>query len=310
MRIGEGAYTYEWIERWASIPDTPSGRANGRTHGVAVAADGSVVVFNQASPAVLRFDPDGTLMGAWGDRFPGAHGLTLVHEDGEDYLWLTDEHTGEVVKTTLDGRTVQQIERPDLPAYREGKYSPTWVAVSETRLGGNGDVWVADGYGMNFVHRYDRDGRYLGSLDGTEGEAGAFNCPHGLWIDDRRGAAELCIADRGNRRVQVYGFDGHFRRAWGDDVFGCPCGGVVQGDTLYVPELCARLAILDGADRLVAYVGRNEATCDVPGWPDHPAERIEPGKFNSPHAMTVDAAGNLYVVEWIVGGRITKLAKV
>lgn len=310
MLVGEGDYTYTWVERWADIPDTESGRANGRTHGVVVAGDGSVIVFNQADPAVLRFDPDGALLAAWGDRFHGAHGLTLVHEDGTDYLWLTDEHSAEVVKTTLDGRTVQRLERPGLPAYRDGRYSPTWVAVHEPRFGGDGSVWVADGYGMNYVHRYDRDGRYLGSLDGTEGAAGAFNCPHGLWVDYRRAEPELCIADRGNRRIQVYDLDGRFKRAWGEDVFGCPCGGVPHGSELYVPELCARLAVLDADDRLICYLGRNEATCDVPGWPDHPAERIMPGRFNSPHAMAVDPAGNLYVVEWIRGGRITKLVKV
>ncbi len=307
MRIGEEPFSYEWIEHWAAIPDTPSGRANGRTHGVAVAADGSVLVFHQADPAVLRFDPDGRLMAAWGDRFPGAHGMTLARCDGDEHLWLTDEHTGEVVRTTLDGRTVQTLDRPDLPAYRDGRYSPTWVAVAGEGFGG--DVWVADGYGMNYVHRYDRDGRYLGSLDGTEGEAGAFDCPHGLWIDARRGTPELCIADRGNRRIQVYDLDGRFVRAWGDDVFRLPCGGAVQGDVLYVPELCARLAVLDAEDRLVCYLGRNEAACDVPGWPDHAPERILPGRFNSPHAMAVAPDGSLFVVEWIVGGRITKLAR-
>lgn len=32
-------------------------------------------------------------------------------------------------------------------------------------------------------------------------------------------------------------------------------------------------------------------------------------KFNSPHGAAADASGNLYVVEWITGGRITKLEK-
>ena len=30
---------YEWIEGWAKIPDTASGRENGRTHGVVVTKD-------------------------------------------------------------------------------------------------------------------------------------------------------------------------------------------------------------------------------------------------------------------------------
>jgi hypothetical protein len=36
---------------------------------------------------------------------------------------------------------------------------------------------------------------------------------------------------------------------------------------------------------------------------------LEAGKFNSPHGMAIDGKGNLYVAEWLIGGRFTKLAK-
>ena len=38
------------------------------------------------------------------------------------------------------------------------------------------------------------------------------------------------------------------------------------------------------------------------GWPNIPRELVEPGKFNSPHGMAAGADGNLYVVEWLIGG--------
>ena len=66
MQIRSGKHTYQWIDNWARIPDTSSGRENGRTHGVCVARDGSVIVFHQAHEAVLRFDPDGKLISSWG----------------------------------------------------------------------------------------------------------------------------------------------------------------------------------------------------------------------------------------------------
>lgn len=80
MRIGSGRHTYEWIENWARIPDTESSRASGRTHGVAVSGSGSILVFHEATPAVLVFEADGSQQSAWGDHFPGAHGMTLVHK--------------------------------------------------------------------------------------------------------------------------------------------------------------------------------------------------------------------------------------
>jgi len=56
MVVESQAGIYRWIENWAVIPDTPRGRENGRTHGVAVSTSGSVLVFHQAVPAVLIFD--------------------------------------------------------------------------------------------------------------------------------------------------------------------------------------------------------------------------------------------------------------
>lgn len=298
--------TYRWEDWSALLPESDRGSA--RTHGVAVTEAGHVVVFRQADPAVLVLDAAGTLLDAWGDRFLGAHGLTLVREDGRELLWLTDEHSGEVVKTTLDGETLLSLEPPPLAAYEGGTYAPTWVAVFEERFGGDGSVWVADGYGMNLVHHYDREGRYLDSLDGAEG-AGAFDCPHSVWFDTRRAEPELYVADRGNRRLQVYDPEGRFKRVAGEGALECPCVGVTRGDELIVAELCARLAVLDRDDRLVGYLGRNEAVCDLDEWPDLAPRHLRTDCFNSPHGIAAAADGSLYVVEWIVGGRFIKLAR-
>lgn len=312
MRIGTGEFTYEWHENWATIPDTETGRQNGRTHGVVVSKTGDVLVFNQSRPAILRFSPDGQLKNAWGDRFGGAHGMTLVEEDGQEFLWLTDQNSTEVVKTTLDGQTILNLQRPPHPVYDGGaKYVPTWVAVNERRLGGNGDIWVADGYGSNYIHRYDERGAYIASINGTEGTAGAFKCPHGIRFVSRAGGApELFIADRSNQRVQVYDADGRFKRAFGTDYLNSPCMFATHGDLLFIPELRARVTVADRNDKPLARLGENDAAASIAGWPQLPKDQIKPGKFNSPHGMTVDAQGNLFVVEWIVGGRVSKLQRV
>ena len=86
--VGEGNYRYQWINRWAVIPDTPGGRTNGRTHGVVVSKNGTVLVFHQVNPALLVYDQSGKLLDSWGDRFAGAHGMTIVEEGNEEFLWL------------------------------------------------------------------------------------------------------------------------------------------------------------------------------------------------------------------------------
>lgn len=308
--IGPSKLRYQWAEHWVRIPQTATGQADGRTHGVAVTRHGEIVVFHQADPAVVIYNAEGALLTSWGNRFPGAHGLTLVQEGAEDFLWLADSKTGEVVKTTLDGDTILNLQKPALALYDNGKYAPTWVAVHEERHGGNGDIWVTDGYGTSYIHCYDREGRYIDSINGSEGEAGLFKCPHSIFMDTRKAQPELYIADRGNQRVQVYDVEGNYLRVFGADFLTSPCAFAVSGEQLIIPELRARVAILDGQDRLLGYLGENEIVCELAGWPNHPAELIQTGCFNSPHSVAADAQGNIYVTEWIIGGRITKLTPV
>ena len=96
-------------------------------------------------------------------------------------------------------------------------------------------------------------------------------------------------------------------RAFGDDVLTSPCGFVAVGEHLVIPELHARVTVLDGKDQVVGCIGANEQVCDTEDWPNVPVDLWESGKFVSPHGVAADAEGNLYVVEWIVGGRIVKL---
>ncbi|HZE09545.1 MAG TPA: hypothetical protein VE110_12390, partial [Gemmatimonadaceae bacterium] len=275
-----------------------------------VTGDGSVVVFHVGNPAVLVYDQTGSLINSWGDRFPGAHGLTLVQEGDAEYLWLTDYVTGEVVKTTLQGETVLSLPFPDLKGYNDPKYAPTWVTVFEERAGGNGDIWVADGYGAAYVHRYDRNGNYRNSINGTAG-AGKFRHPHGIVVDTRKREPELYVADRMNRRVQVFDMEGAFKRVLSTVRHTSACAFIPDGEFTLIPEAPyrSRITVLDPNDDIVCTLGENDAVCGHAGFPND-RKLMERGRFVAPHSVASDAKGNLYVVEWVTGGRITKLARV
>jgi hypothetical protein len=294
---------YRWHENWALIPISAENPENGRTHGVVVDKNGRIYVFRQAIPAMLVFEPDGSFAASWGN-YPGAHGLTLVEEQGQEHLWLTDQERAVAEKGTLDGDLILRLDSPPYAAFEP--YVPTWVAVNEVRYGGNGDIWVADGYGSHRVSRFDAAGKFTLALDGTEG-CGRFSCPHGIWFDRRKRPMELYIADRGNRRVQVYDEQGHYLRSFGENFLTSPDGFALDGDRLIVPELHGRVTLLDTNDRLICHLGANETVCDDPLWPDGNA--LLPCMFSSPHAAAADARGNLYVVEWRRGGRIVKLER-
>ncbi|MQG34294.1 MAG: hypothetical protein FI717_08320 [SAR202 cluster bacterium] len=68
---------------------------------------------------------------------------------------------------------------------------------------------------------------------------------------------------------------------------------------------------------MVCFLGDNLPVCDVDGWPNNkdsagniiPTNLLESGKFNSPHGICTDGEGNIYVEEWLIGGRTVKLSK-
>ena len=333
MRVSSGQHTYGWIDNWAKVPDTETSRTGWAHHGIAVTGAGDIVTYHPGDPTVLVFDKDGNLKDSWDSGVLEGHGMAIAKEGDTEYLWIADNgvknaketdykwmpegKTGQVVKMTLDGQTVLKLPSPDLPVYRQGRYNPTWVAVNEERHGGNGDVWVADGYGLSYVHRYRKDGEYISSISGEEGSAGRFNQPHAVFIDRRKAAPELYIADRSNKRVQVYDLDGNFKRAFGSDYLTSPSVFVTYGGVMVIGELNARLVVIDADDKFLCSLGENETVCEVDGWPNSknangeivPSVLLKAGKFNSPHGMAVDAEGNLFVAEFLIGGRYTKLAK-
>ncbi len=322
-----------WFEGWADTPSPDEAAGGWAHHGLALLSDGRVVAFHPARPDVVVYDASGACTASFDSGLTEGHGITVVGEAGDERIWIADPGNkmrrgengayepyfapegGQVVQFDLGGRPTMRLERPPHSAYERGHYAPTSVAVDEARSGGSGDIFVADGYGESLVHRFSADGRYLATIDGEEGPGGRLNCPHGIFIDRRRGEPELYVADRGNAVVRVYGLDGTWRRDVGRGVLNSPSAFAAWGERTIVAELRARLAVLDAQERLVGYLGENGEICDTPGWPnsldghEHAVrqEHLVPGRFNSPHGLVTDGNGNVYVAEWLVGGRTVKL---
>jgi hypothetical protein len=77
---------------------------------------------------------------------------------------------------------------------------------------------------------------------------------------------------------------------------------------LVVSELFGRIMVLEGNNQPLKIIGEQPHARDLPGWPDvNRAEFLNPGFLNSPHHASGGPNGEIYVVECIKGGRITRL---
>jgi len=317
--VGEGEHTYECIHDWAELPKTI---AFGNTHGVGIDRDGNVYIKHtvhatSSSPdAMCVFDPDGKFTRSWGAEFRGgAHGLTLSRESGGEFLYLADCQKGVVKKTTLGGDVVFDVAWPEESGVynSKGEYKPTNIAVVSTAPAGASDLWrsrqhhfyVADGYGKSWIHEYSQAGAYLGTFGGLGKDRGQVSCPHGIAIDTRGTEPLIVIADRSNRRLQYFSLDGH-HRSFITDGLRSPCHFDQRGKLLLVPDLEARVTILGDANKPIAQLGDGGDF----KLRDKPRDQFIPGKFIAPHSACFDKDGNIFVVEWVEVGRVTKLRKV
>ena len=128
------------------------------------------------------------------------------------------------------------------------------------------------------------------------------------------------MTDRGNSRIQVFDLSGAFLRSFGDGVLVAPTVMTTIGDELVLTDfLGARLSFLDAADRLLGHLYANPGAPGRGEWPDAwpnardtegnlARPRLAPEVLNSPHAVAAAGDGSLYVTEWLIGGRVTKLA--
>lgn len=303
--LGTGEHTYECVHDWL-VP--PSNITWGDTHGLAKDAHGHIYVAHTVgsgsvgSDAVLVFDPKGKFMRSWGAEFRGgAHGLDLRKEGSEEFLYHCDTRRRLVVKTTLDGAVVWQKGVPtESGVYDKGNaFVPTNVAFVP-----GGDLFVGDGYGSSYIHRYGKDGEYKGVVVKPGSEAGFVREPHGQWVDERGEAPKLVVADRGNHRLQEFDLEGNHL---GFVTAGMrrPCHIHYKGDLALVPDLDSIVTILDRDNNVVAALG-DGAPDDLR---DAPREKFIPGKFVHPHAAIWINRHDIVVCEWVPIGRLTLLRK-
>ena len=312
--IGSGEFTYEVYHDWGVLP---VGLKYGNTHGVCEDSKGQIYIHHTVSATsdkhdtMVVFDHNGEFVRSWGSQFEGgAHGLHIRREGSEEFLYLCDTKRALVTKATTGGEVVWQFGYPKesskYPVNSDGtpgiKYSPTNIAIAP-----NGDFYVADGYGSSFINQYDKDAKYIRTFGGKGKDPGQLDCPHGLMVDVRGTTPVLVVADRSNKRLQTFTLDGTHLGFVED--FPAPCHFSERQGVIVVPDLFARVTLIDRNNHVIEQLG----DAGIDSWKairTGPRDAFPVGKFVCPHSATFDHAGNIFVVEWVEVGRVTKLRKV
>lgn len=312
---GNGTYMFEVIHDWGELPRTIK---YGNTHGVGVDSQGHVYVHHtvhatsESEDTMVVFDKKGKFVRSWGKEFKGgAHGLTLRKEGRDEFLYLCDTKRALVGKYTLKGEKVWETGYPEeSPAYKPGadgkkqKFSPTNLTVAP-----NGDVYVGDGYGSSYINVYSPKGEWKFTFGGKGKAAGQLDCPHGIAFDHQAKEPRILVADRSNRRLQYFSLDGKHLGFGGEGDVKLPCHFDQRKGLLLVPDLEARVTLMDTNYKAVAQLGED----DTNTWSKlrkEPRDKFIPGKFICPHSACFDKDGNIFVVEWVEVGRVTKLRRV
>lgn len=263
-----------------------------------------ILLTNETKNNVLIYDKAGKLLTSWGTEYPGAHGLTLFNENGTEVLFICDNNRHQVIKTTLDGKVLMTLNYPkETSEYtKEDEYVPT-----ETAIAPNGDIYVADGYGKDFIIQYDAAGKYIRHFGGRGNEAKHLLNAHGVCIDGRDKAKPcLLVTSRQQNAFKRYTLTGEYM-----DTIDLPgawvCRPVIKGEYLYAAVLQSNssqgkqsgfVTILDKQNKVVSNLGGSEPKYDG-GKLGELYQTIK--YFDYPHDVCIDDEENLYIAQWNSG---------
>jgi len=294
---------YSTVSDWLKLP---AGRPQlGNMHGdIAVSAKGEVFVSVQDPAAGLQvYAPDGTFIRNVNGAPSDFHGFVIKQQPEGEFLYGATLRGQTVVKMKLDGTILMTIGSSAIPdefKVRNARSNELQLLLTGLDVAPNGDIYVADGYASDFIHRFDKTGKYLTSFGGKKTPYN-FNTLHKLAIDTRFQPARIIAVDRANNRVVHMSLSGEFLGVVASDLL-LPAAITLNGDNVVVGELRGRVTILDKAGKVVERIGENSG--EGVGSNQAKPESWRPGLLLSPHGVALNAQGDLFVSEFNLYGRV------
>ncbi len=319
--VGEGDYKFEIVHDW---PELPSQFTWQTTHNVAVDKAGNVYVIHEGRedlkdhPSIFVFDAEGKYIRSFGSQYQGGgHGIEVRQEGNEEFLYVCAyQQVKAFSKLSLTGEVVWHKHAPmESGVYAAGEdTNPQKVWGTDRFLPTNfaflddGGFFLADGYGSFYIHRYDKDANWISKFGGPGDGQGTFKTPHGIWIDRRPGREpSVVVCDRAHHTLQYFTLDGKYLETLTG--YGLPANVDSYENLLLVPELHARVTLLNEKNEVVAQLGEDVKRVTTGDNIRGDSNKWVDGKFVHPHDACFDNDGNIFVAEWVATGRVSKLKR-
>ena len=321
------APAYKVVPDWLTLPE---GRTEiGSMHGdVAVSSTGDVYISVEGTvrqryailgpnPGLQVYAPDGKFLRNVPNAPFDLHGFIIHKEPAGEFIYATRLAAGPsqpeqaragldkqaILKMTLDGNVVLAIPASRIPDQFKNKTDDgrAFMRLTGLTVAPNGDIYATDGYASDYVHRFDRSGKYLSSFGGKSGPYG-FKTLHRIAIDSRFSPARIIAVDRANNRVVHLSLDGEFLGVIATDML-LPAALAIRGDYVAIAELKGQVTLLDKAGKVVVVLGANAAADEVGVNRTEPL-KWRPGIFTAPHGIAFSDQGDIFVSEFNLFGRV------
>lgn len=315
--LGHGSHTYRVVPDWGTLDPAKYPIVN--CHAMVQTRDGLLhTLCDGVRNNFLVYNQAGALQKAWGTEYPGAHGLEISDENGQEFFFVVDggwmvrgddgrasREVGRVTKITSDGKHVFTLGSPaTIGAYEPGdRFQPCDCAI-----GPNGDIYVADGYGSQWVLQYDHNGKFIRKFGGPS----LLNSCHGISIDARDPKKPtLVIASRSANQIKWFSLDGEYLSTL--DLPGAYAGQVVfQGEYGYTGVCWSKengkgkklpnsgfICIFDKDNRVIS----NPGGCE-PVYTNGKLQGMHQvgNTFMHVHDVCIDDEGSIYALQWNAKG--------
>jgi DNA-binding beta-propeller fold protein YncE len=260
----------------------PDGVTMGAPSSVATNSQGHLIVFNRGPRALMEFDRDGRFVRSFGDGlYTRPHGMRL---DAQDNIWTTDVTAHTVTKMSPQGQVLLTLGvKGQAGDWNEATQSRLLNEPTDVAVAPSGDVFVIEGHGRGEprVLKFDKRGAFVKSWGGKGTGPGQFDIAHSIVVDANQ---LVYVADRQNRRVQIFDINGTYLKEW--KYAGLPCGLFIAADkTMYlVSGFAGQILRLDPNGKALAATGQ-------PG--------KELGQFGEAHYLTFGPKGEIYVADTV-----------